>query len=686
MADKVTLTGFVLEVTTPYDPNYGNVTVQIAIEDMLDKTLSCYRLSGEGVDKIAFGDYITVTGTLMNYNGTSIQFAQGCTMDARMTQKQLVDKVYALEAGDTLPDPYIMIASVLNVDEDYNETYGNMTITVAVPGYEDKPIKCFRMKGDADMLKSVEAGGLVAVYGNLTHYSKNNTSSYQFAAGNMLLDYATPEAEDEKFFVPKVVTEPEFGKAYKFFLYQAKLDKNLYFAGDVNNSGYLLTTDKPANAVDVFIEDASSVAEGAVRMYFVLGGEKLYIEIYKNSSNKIRHRIVTEPTMYYTFDETAKVYVATIDSKVYYTGTYNTFDTFSASETKYITGSNAANVGVSQFVGNFATLAPAMQDVETKEPPVEFGKGYKYFLYQAKLEKALYFAGTVNSNGYLETTDDLKNAVDVYVEDASSVAEGAARIYFLKDDVKQYIEIYKNSSNKIRHRIVTEPTMYYTFDETAKVYVATIDSKVYYTGTYNTFDTFSASETKYITGSNAANVGVSQFVAGFGTVVVKEVTPIAVMEPAMDKPYKYAVGQVKLNKVLYFAGSVNSNGYLETTDDMTKAVDVVLEDASSVAEGAVRMYFLQNGEKMYIEIYKNSSNKVRHQIVAEPTMYYTYDETAKVYVATIDSKVYYTGTYNNFDTLSASETWRITGDNASSVGVSQFVACFAEIVFVEELV
>ena len=520
MADEVTLTGFVVDITTPYDSNYGNVTVLMIVEDMQDKPISCYRLSGEGADKITPGDYITVTGTITNYNGTSIQFAQGCKLDSRMTQKELVDKLYALEAGESLPGSYVMIATVLSVDEAYNETYGNMTITVAVPGCEDKPIKCFRMKGDADMLKSVEAGGMVAVYGNLTHYSKNDTSSYQFASGNVLLDYAMLE-EDEKFFVPKVVAEPEFGKAYKFFLYQAKLDKNLYFAGEVNNNGFLLTTDKPANAVDVFLEDASSVAEGAVRMYFELGGEKQYIEIYKNASNKIRHQIVTEPTMYYTFDETAKVYVATIDSKVYYTGTYNTFDTFSASETKYITGSNAANVGVSQFVAGFGTVVVKEIALAATEHPA-MNTPYMYVLAQAKLGKILYFAGTVSSSGYLETTDDMDKAVDVILEDASSVAEGAVRMYFMLDGEKQYIEIYKNSSNKIRHRIVTEPTMYYTFDENAKVYVATIDSKVYYTGTYNTFDTFSASETKYITGDNAANVGVSQFVACFAELVFLE--------------------------------------------------------------------------------------------------------------------------------------------------------------------
>ena len=40
----------------------------------------------------------------------------------------------------------------------------------------------------------------------------------------------------------------------------------------------------------------------------------------------------------------------------YYLGTYKTFETISASKTTYITGDNAANVGVSQFVARLVTL------------------------------------------------------------------------------------------------------------------------------------------------------------------------------------------------------------------------------------------------------------------------------------------------------------------------------------------
>ena len=40
-----------------------------------------------------------------------------------------------------------------------------------------------------------------------------------------------------------------------------------------------------------------------------------------------------------------------------------------------------------------------------------------------------------------------------------------------------------------------------------------VDGKDYYLGTYNTFNTISASEVSFITGDNLGKIGVSQFVA-----------------------------------------------------------------------------------------------------------------------------------------------------------------------------
>ena len=40
--------------------------------------IQCYRLTGEGADKLAEGDVITVSGVIKNYKGT-IEFDKGCT-------------------------------------------------------------------------------------------------------------------------------------------------------------------------------------------------------------------------------------------------------------------------------------------------------------------------------------------------------------------------------------------------------------------------------------------------------------------------------------------------------------------------------------------------------------------------------------------------------------------------------
>lgn len=76
---EVTLTGTIIRVDTEYSADYGNVTVTITVAGVEDKPIVCFRLKGTGADSIAVGDTITVTGTLMNYNGT-IEFGSGCTL------------------------------------------------------------------------------------------------------------------------------------------------------------------------------------------------------------------------------------------------------------------------------------------------------------------------------------------------------------------------------------------------------------------------------------------------------------------------------------------------------------------------------------------------------------------------------------------------------------------------------
>lgn len=79
-----TLTGVIGRIDDAYSEKYGNITVTIVIDNRVDQPIQCFRLKGEGCDTLAVGDKITVTGDIVNYNGT-IEFNSGCTLDSKTT-------------------------------------------------------------------------------------------------------------------------------------------------------------------------------------------------------------------------------------------------------------------------------------------------------------------------------------------------------------------------------------------------------------------------------------------------------------------------------------------------------------------------------------------------------------------------------------------------------------------------
>lgn len=80
LSQEVTLTGKVLDIETPYDAAYDNITVNIRVQNM---DIKCYRLRGNGIANIKPGDTITVKGWIKNYMGI-IEFDVGCEMTKRV--------------------------------------------------------------------------------------------------------------------------------------------------------------------------------------------------------------------------------------------------------------------------------------------------------------------------------------------------------------------------------------------------------------------------------------------------------------------------------------------------------------------------------------------------------------------------------------------------------------------------
>ena len=176
---EYTLSGEIVSVDNPYDSFYNNITVTIKVPGSEDKPLKCFRIKGEGADTLAVGDFITVTGTLTNYNG-SIQFAQGSTLDkvikgeneapkAPEDPKEIVDAAYALKGGETLPYTATLTGKITAIVDAYSEDFKNITVQIVIEGREDKPIVCYRMKGEG--ADTVKVGDTITVKGKIKNYN-----------------------------------------------------------------------------------------------------------------------------------------------------------------------------------------------------------------------------------------------------------------------------------------------------------------------------------------------------------------------------------------------------------------------------------------------------------------------------------------------------------------------------------
>ena len=192
---SATLTGKITKIDVPYSEQYKNINVTIVIEGREDKPILCYRLKGTGAETLEVADVITVTGTIKNYNGT-IEFDSGCTLDkiekpvvAPTDPKEIVDAAYALESGKALPYSATLTGVITKVDTPYSEQYKNITVTIVIEGREDKPIMCFRLKGEgADALKE---GDVITVTGLI----KNYNGTIEFDSG-CKLDAVVPATGD----------------------------------------------------------------------------------------------------------------------------------------------------------------------------------------------------------------------------------------------------------------------------------------------------------------------------------------------------------------------------------------------------------------------------------------------------------------------------------------------------------
>ncbi len=169
MPMSIALRGTVSEIPTPYSEEYKNITVNLVCDGKAESFVQCYRLSGEGADKIAVGDEIGVMGIVKNYKGT-IEFDKGCVIvpaDCVADLRTALD-AYTLEEGAAQKAPKTMTGVIVSIDTAWSADYQNITVSIAPGNVADYKVQCYRLSGEgADTLA---VGDTITVTGTIKNY------------------------------------------------------------------------------------------------------------------------------------------------------------------------------------------------------------------------------------------------------------------------------------------------------------------------------------------------------------------------------------------------------------------------------------------------------------------------------------------------------------------------------------
>ncbi len=144
-----------------------------------------------------------------------------------------------------------------------------------------------------------------------------------------------------------IVTKPEEGVAYKFYLVHAALGQTLFANGETQDNKFLKTTTDPKAGLDFYVE-----ADGeGFKFYTEIGGAKKYIKASTTTSDdgKVSKYIdYADEGTTWTYKSETNGWYATVDGAEYVVGTYGTYNTFCISEASFLTVENS---GVTQFPG-----------------------------------------------------------------------------------------------------------------------------------------------------------------------------------------------------------------------------------------------------------------------------------------------------------------------------------------------
>ncbi len=125
---------------------------------------------------------VKLTATLTS--GTvsqTVDFEINVVVPSTMSYNDIVALLYTLQDGEELKGDFRLYGKVTEIKTPYDEKYGNVSVIIEIEGLKDKPVLCYRMKGDG--AATVKVGDLITVEGNLKRYK----SDFQLNQGCTML-------------------------------------------------------------------------------------------------------------------------------------------------------------------------------------------------------------------------------------------------------------------------------------------------------------------------------------------------------------------------------------------------------------------------------------------------------------------------------------------------------------------
>ena len=162
----------------------------------------------------------SLTATITGTDGKTASLTWKHVLPISMASRSLeiIDAAYALEDGEALPYEVTLKGEVISVDTPYSPDYKNITVSIKVAGREDKPIMCYRLKGDG--CENLLPGDIITVTGNI----KNYKGTIEFDAGCLLISAEKGENSFEIPTDPQEILEAAFAlKGGEALPYQATL-------------------------------------------------------------------------------------------------------------------------------------------------------------------------------------------------------------------------------------------------------------------------------------------------------------------------------------------------------------------------------------------------------------------------------------------------------------------------------